>query len=138
LLDEFRLNTINAGYSDEILNAALTNFEYDREAIRQSELADVERIDLANLTIKLQEGAKDHYANHGYGKNPTQDAIFDNNLMHYAGIVGQEQASLLKEQIIVQDLNSKIATAVASSTSTEEKIAVVKNIDVSNLPPANA
>ena len=138
MLDEFRLNTINAGYSDEILNAALTNFEYDREAIRQSELADVERVDLANLTVKLQEGAKDHYAAHGYGKDPIQDAKFDNTLDHYAGIVGQEQAGLFKEQIIVQDLNSKIATAVASSTSTEEKLAVLKNIDVSNLTPDNA
>lgn len=132
MLSEFRDNIQASGYSNDILNAALTNFDYDVEGIRKSELAEVERIDLANLTTKLQEGLKDHYSLFGRGQNEVQDAIFDQRMQAYAGIVGSETASLFTEQLLFQDISGQAASIAGSNASIGEKLTVLDELETNS------
>ena len=132
MLSEFRDNIQAAGYSGDILNAALTNFDYDVEGIRKSELAEVERIDLANLTTKLQEGLKDHYSLFGRGVDEVQDAIFDQRMQAFASVVGTETASLFTEQLLFQDISGQAAAIAGGNASIGEKLTVLDELETNS------
>ena len=42
MLNQFKSDTINAGYSKDVLTAALQNFDYDQEVIRQKEFNEID------------------------------------------------------------------------------------------------
>ncbi len=132
MLSEFRDNIQASGYSGDILNAALTNFDYDVEGIRKSELAEVERIDLANLTTKLQEGLKDHYSLFGRGVDEVQDAIFDQRMQAFASVVGTETASLFTEQLLFQDISGQAAAIAGGNASIGEKLTVLDELETNS------
>ena len=131
MLNQFKSDTINAGYSKDVLTAALQNFDYDQEVIRQKEFNEIERIDLANYNTKLKEGLKDHYSLlSGTGQNPLQDDKFNKRMQAYAGRFGKEAASLFTEQLLFEDINNQAGIIAASDKSLGEKLTILDELEL--------
>jgi hypothetical protein len=147
MMQQFEHDIYNAGYSRDILVAAQQNWAYDKASIRQKDVTDVERMDLANLTTKVKMGMANHYARFGYGrvdaegnKNDAGDAEYERLESGLAAVLGEEQAKLFSDTLMSTAMGDRIRGAIGSDGPIEERLAAINAAvqDGGGLPDALA
>jgi len=131
MMQQFEHDIYNAGYSRDILVAAQQNWAYDKASIRQKDVTDVERMDLANLKNKIGNSILDRVAigymlrdENGELINPDGDEDINDSVQHLSGLIGAEGASMFLETAIAKNLSDKIALAGEGGTVYQQLEAV--------------